>query len=198
MPPTPPGDDGDPIALFRALYERARETGADADAMVLATVDPDGCPSARFVLLKAFDERGLVFYTNLHSRKGRALARRPDAALCFYWAPLEKQVRIEGRVELVSDADADAYFAGRPRESQIGAWASSQSERLQSRALLDLRVEEARARFAGRPVPRPPSWSGFRVVPRAIEFWTRGEGRLNERERYERAGALWVKTLLYP
>lgn len=198
MPPAAPGGHADPIAVFRGLYERARHAGAEADAMVLATVDSDGRPSARYVLLKAFDERGFVFYTNIHSRKGRALAGRPDAALCFYWAPLEKQVRIEGRVELVSDADADAYFATRPRESQIGAWASAQSERLESRALLELRVEEARSRFAGRPVPRPPSWSGFRVVPRAIEFWTRGEGRLNERERYERAGAFWTKTLLYP
>lgn len=198
MAPPTPADHEDPIAVFRDLYERAREAGADADAMVLATVDPDGRPSARYVLLKAFDARGFVFYTNIQSRKGRALAAHPDVALCFYWAPLEKQVRIEGRAELVTAREADAYFETRPRESQIGAWASSQSERLQSRALLDLRVEEARARFAGRPVPRPASWSGFRVVPHAIEFWTRGAGRLNERERYERAGAFWVGTLLYP
>lgn len=193
-----PETPGDPVEIFRALYARARQRCADADAMVLSTVDPDGRPAGRYVLLKAFDARGFVFYTNLHSRKGRALAANPDAALCFYWAPLEKQVRIEGRAELVSDAEADGYFETRPRESQIGAWASAQSERLESAALLEQRAAEARARFAGRPVPRPPFWSGFRVVPRALEFWARGEGRLNERERYERDGATWARTLLYP
>lgn len=188
----------DPIEIFRALYERASRKCVDADAMVLATVDPDGRPSARYVLLKGFDARGFVFFTNIESRKGRALAGRPDAALCFYWAPLERQVRIEGRAELVSDAEADAYFETRPRESQIGAWASAQSEPLDSPALLEQRAAEVRARFAGRPVPRPPFWSGYRVVPRAIEFWTRGAGRLNERERYEREGGGWVRTFLYP
>jgi len=166
--------------------------------MVLATVDADGQPSARFVLLKAFDQRGFVFYTNLESRKARALAANPVAALCFYWPSIEKQVRIEGTVERVSDAEADAYFATRPVESQIGAWASTQSAVLVSRGELDARVVEARGRFAGRAVTRPAFWSGFRVVPRSIEFWTREPSRLHVRELYQRVGDGWVRTLLYP
>ena len=166
--------------------------------MVLSTVDDDGQPSGRFVLLKAVDERGFVFYTNVHSRKARALAANPRAALCFYWAALGKQVRIEGAVEPVSDAEADAYFATRPRDSQIGAWASDQSRPLASREALDARVTEVRTRFSGAAVSRPPFWSGYRVVPYAIEFWTRDAARLHVRERYERTGDTWSTTFLSP
>jgi pyridoxamine 5'-phosphate oxidase len=188
----------DPIEIFRALFERATQACIEPDAMVLATVDADGRPSARHVLLKAFDQRGFVFYTNLESRKARAIAAHPLASLCFYWAALETQVRVEGTVERVSDGDADVYFATRPRESQIGAWASDQSATLASRAVLDQRIAEARARFESQVVPRPPFWSGFRVVPRSIEFWTRDPSRLHEREQYTREGERWIRTLLYP
>jgi pyridoxamine 5'-phosphate oxidase len=188
----------DPIEIFRALFERATQACIEPDAMVLATVDADGRPSVRHVLLKAFDQRGFVFYTNLESRKARAIAAHPLASLCFYWAALEKQVRVEGPVERVSDGDADAYFATRPRESQIGAWASDQSATLESRAVLEQGLAEARARFEGLVVPRPPFWSGFRVVPDSIEFWTRDPSRLHERERYARDGDRWIRTFLYP
>lgn len=187
-----------PIDVFRELFERATRDCAEPDAMVLATVDPDGRPSVRYVLLKAFDDRGFVFYTNLESRKARALAATPYAALCFYWAAIGKQARIEGSVERVSDQEADAYFSTRPRESQIGAWASAQSAVLESRAVLDERVIAAQARFRDGVVPRPPFWSGFRVVPSTIEFWTRDPVRLHERERYERKAGGWTTTLLYP
>jgi len=187
-----------PLDVFRSLYARASELLDEPDAMVLSTVDEHGQPSGRMVLCKGFDERGFVFYTNLASRKARALRASPRAALCFYWAPLGTQVRIEGVVVVVSDAEADAYFATRPRESQLGAWASRQSETLTSRAELEQRVAQVEERFAGEAVPRPPFWSGFRVVPRSIEFWTREAARLHVREHYERAGDSWTRTLLYP
>lgn len=187
----------DPIEIFGRLFESASRS-CEADAMVLSTVDPDGRPSSRYVLLKGFDRRGFVFFTNLQSRKARALAVNPEASLCLYWAPIERQVRIEGRAEAVTDAEADAYFATRPRESQVASWASEQSAPLESRAQLEQRVEEVQARFEGHPVPRPPFWSGFRVVPRSIEFWARRAGRLNERERYERSSTGWNRRLLYP
>jgi len=187
----------DPIRLFSELYEQAKRSCAEPDAMVLSTVDADGRPSGRYVLLKAVDERGFVFYTSLGSRKARALGANPHAALTFYWPP-EKQVRVEGRVEPVSDAEADAYFATRPREFQIGAWASSQSTTLESRAALDRRVHEARDRFDGATVSRPPFWTGFRVVPQSIEFWTRDPHRLHDRVLYERRDGVWTRSLLFP
>jgi pyridoxamine 5'-phosphate oxidase len=188
----------DPIERFRSLFDQASQMCVEPDAMALATVDPDGRPSVRYVLLKAFDQRGFVFYTNLGSRKARGLDANPHASLCFYWQPLEKQVRIDGAIEPVADEEADAYFATRPREFQIGAWASRQSEPLDVRGSLEDRVVEARRRFGGGPVPRPPFWSGFRVIPRSIEFWTRDPNRLHERERYDRVGDDWMRTLLFP
>src|SRR4051794_18961415 len=170
----------DPVALFSTLFDRAKRELAEPDAMVLSTVDANGRPSARYVLLKGVDDRGFVFYTNLESRKARALAAHPYAALTFYWPP-DTQVRIEGDVERVSDADADAYFASRPRASQIGAWASAQSSPLASRAALDERTAEMERRFAGGDVARPPFWSGYRVLATSIEFWTRDPARLHER-----------------
>lgn len=187
----------DPIDLFRQLYEQAAITCAEPDAMVLSTVDADGRPSGRYVLLKAVDQRGFVFYTNLGSRKARALKAHPLAALCFYWPP-DHQVRIEGSVEPVADGEADAYFATRPRPFQVGAWASSQSDLLESRRVLDDRVLEADARFRDGTVPRPPFWSGYRVIPDAIEFWRRDPARLHARERYERDGSHWRVSTLYP
>ena len=166
--------------------------------MVLSTVDPDGRPSSRYVLLKEADARGFVFYTNLDSRKGGELAANPNAALLFHWKSLRRQVRIEGPIGPVSAEEADAYFATRPRESQLGAWASKQSSPLDSRATLERQLEETRARFDGGAVTRPPFWSGYRVVPTAIEFWTRHEARLHDRARFTRENGRWLRTLLYP
>jgi len=190
-----PADD--PIAMFSALYERAARDCAEPDAMVLSTVDPDGRPSARYVLLKGVDDRGFVFYTNMESRKARALDAHPHAALTFYWPPAT-QVRIEGGVERVSDAEADAYFASRPRGSQIGAWASQQSARLASRAALDERTAEIEERFKDATVTRPPFWSGYRVVASSIEFWTRDPVRLHERVLFQLSTTGWGRSLLFP
>jgi len=188
----------DPIALFQQLYAEAAKLHPEPDAMVLSTVDAGGEPSGRFVLLKGVDARGFVFYTNLESRKARALTVNPRAALTFYWPGIARQVRVEGAVERVSDAEADTYFATRPRESQLGAWASKQSAAMASRADLDARIAGVEAKFAGKPVPSPPFWSGFRVVPRSIEFWTRESARLHVREHFERTADSWSRTLLYP
>lgn len=166
--------------------------------MTLATVDSKGQPSARIVLLKAFDERGFVFYTNLDSRKSREMKQNSKAALCFYWMPLERQVRIEGKVEPVSAAEADAYFATRPRESRIGAWSSKQSSPLDSRDTLVRAVAETTKKFEGQDVPRPEFWSGWRVIPETIEFWQQGESRLHDREVYTRTGGGWTVNRLYP
>jgi pyridoxamine 5'-phosphate oxidase len=192
----------DPLDEFRSQLEEAlrveRERLPEPTAMSLATVGADGQPSVRIVLLKGVDERGFVFYTNYRSRKGEELLAHPRAALCFHWAPLERQVRIEGIAHPVSPEEADAYFASRARESQLGAWASSQSETLESDAELEQRVLEMERRFAGKPVPRPPHWSGFRVVPERIEFWHGRAHRLHERRLYERERDGWRVRRLFP
>ncbi len=192
----------DPLAHFRTLLAAAQAVDRtllpEPTAMTLATVGADGQPSARLVLLKAVDERGFVFYTNLRSRKGRDLAANPRAALTFHWQPLEVQVRVEGTVEQVNDREADEYFATRERGSQIGAWASDQSETLARDADLDARVADAERRFAGRDVPRPPHWSGYRVIPARVEFWRNRPSRLHERRLFERHGGEWRERLLFP
>jgi len=170
----------------------------DPDAMNLATVDDRGRPSSRMVLLKAVDPRGFVFYTNLESRKGNELAANPFVALCFHWKSLRRQVRVEGPAEPVSDEEADAYYASRARGSQIGAWASQQSRPLESRFALEKRVAEFTAKFGLGKVPRPAHWSGFRVLPQRIEFWTDKPFRLHERAVYLREGEAWTLENLYP
>lgn len=188
------------IDRFRTLFEQARAEAAvqEPTAMTLATVGANGRPSARTVLLKDADERGFVFYTNTGSRKGRQLTESPRAALVFLWPPLAAQVLVEGDVEPVSAAEADAYFASRPRLSQIGAWASEQSQPLDSRETLERRLDEYESRYAGQAVPRPPHWSGYRVKPDLIEFWRGREGRLHERDRYFRDADTWRHTMLNP
>jgi pyridoxamine 5'-phosphate oxidase len=192
----------DPLAHFRSLLAAAQAVDRmllpEPTAMTLATVGTDGQPSARLVLLKAVDERGFVFYTNLRSRKGRDLAANPRAALTVHWQPLEVQVRVEGTVEQVSDREADEYFATRERGSQIGAWASDQSETLARHADLDARVAEVERRFAGRTVPRPPHWSGYRIIPARVEFWRNRPSRLHERRLFERQEGEWRERLLFP
>ncbi|WP_313342919.1 pyridoxamine 5'-phosphate oxidase [Stenotrophomonas sp.] len=191
------------LSTFTGLFEEARASAEiEPNAMTVATADATGRPSARTVLLKSYDERGFVFYTHLDSHKGRELQENPHAALLFLWRSLREagiQVRIEGAVEQVDDAEADAYFASRPRMSQIGAWASLQSRTLSSREEFDTRVATAEASFAGRDVPRPAGWSGLRVVPRRIEFWYGAQFRLHERWCYEsEADGQWSKRLLFP
>lgn len=190
------------LAAFQGLFDEALAAGEpDRTAMVVATAGTDARPSARTVLLKAHDERGFVFYTHLDGRKGRELQANPRAALLFHWPRVRHgvQVRVEGGVERVSDAEADAYFATRPRVSQLGAWASQQSETLPSRDVFDERLAAVEREFAGRAVPRPPRWTGFRVVPDAIEIWRGAEFRLHERDVYERdAAGAWHQRMLYP
>jgi pyridoxamine 5'-phosphate oxidase len=190
------------LATFRALFDEAAAAGEpDRTAMTLATATPDGRPSARTVLLKAHDARGLVFYTHLDGRKGHELQANPRAALLFHWPRVRDgvQVRIEGAVEVVSDDEADAYFASRPRGSQLGAWASRQSETLDARETFEARLAKFEAEFEGREVPRPPRWTGFRVVPHAVEFWYGAQYRLHERQLHERApDGTWTARMLYP
>lgn len=190
----------DPVAEFNRWFEQARQTNLpNPNAMTLATVDPDGLPSARIVLLKSIDDHGAIFYTNRHGRKGRALAANPRAALLFHWDVLDRQVRIEGEVTEVSDSESDAYFATRPRESCIGAWASRQSEPAADRAALDTAVAEVEARFADREVPRPPHWGGYRVSLNSIEFWQGHRHRLHDRVVYTREPAgNWTVQRLFP
>ncbi len=195
---------GDPvyqeaIRRFQQLYDRAQQAGMkEPSAMALATADRQGRPSARMVLLRGVDQHGFVFFTNAESRKGRELADNPRAALCFHWDVLGEQVKVEGQVERISDAETDAYWASRPRDSQIGAWASEQSRVLDSRATLERRVAEIQRRFADSEVPRPPYWHGFRVIPERIEFWSHRPARLHERTVYAKQDGQWKVGLLYP
>lgn len=192
----------EPFARFEELLAAARAIGAERlpepTAFALGTVGEGGRPSVRIVLLKAVDERGFVFYTNYESRKGRELLSNPHAAMCFHWQPLERQVRVEGDVVTVSAEEADAYFASRARGSQLGAWASFQSEPMESPEMLEVRVREMERRFEGGPVPRPPHWSGFRIVPTRIEFWHNMPSRLHERRLYLREPEGWRVETLYP
>jgi pyridoxamine 5'-phosphate oxidase len=191
----------DPFPLFAAWLEQAgKSEPADPTAMAVATVDADGMPNVRMVLLKGFDHQGFVFYTNLDSQKGRELAAHPKAALNFHWKSLNRQVRVRGPVERVTEAEADAYFATRPKLSQIGAWASKQSSPLESRLALEKAIALYTAKHAIGSVPRPPYWSGFRVVPMLIEFWHDRPFRLHDRVTFQREklGAPWKKTRLYP
>ncbi|HEX7929545.1 MAG TPA: pyridoxamine 5'-phosphate oxidase [Sphingomicrobium sp.] len=189
----------DPFALFDKWFAEARAAEVnDPEAMGLATVDEAGRPSLRIVLLKGHGRDGFVFYTNEESAKGRELAKNPQAALLFHWKSLRRQVRLEGAVARVPDAVADAYFASRARDSQLGAWASDQSRPLDNRSTFEARFEEMKRRFEGGDVPRPPHWAGYRLVPDRIEFWTDREHRLHERRLFVRAGDSWTEGLLYP
>jgi pyridoxamine 5'-phosphate oxidase len=192
----------DPIARFVVLFDEAKRIAPallpEPTAFALGTVDAEGRPAVRILLLKSVDDSGFVFDTNFESRKGRELLTTQRAALCFHWQHLEQQVRVEGRAERVSDAEADAYFATRPRGSQIGAWASIQSQPMAQPGDLEARVAEMEQRFAGQIVPRPPHWSGFRVIPDRIEFWRNMPSRLHQRHRYTRDGDGWKVELLYP
>ncbi len=189
----------DPFALFEQWFAEARAAEPnDPDAMALATAASDGRPSVRMVLLKGHGPDGFVFYTNTGSRKGGELAANPNAALAFHWKSLRRQVRIEGPIEAVSKDEADSYYTTRVRDSQISAWASDQSRPLDRRETLEARFAELAARFKGQAVPRPPHWSGFRVVPRTIEFWSDGAHRLHERRLFIRQDGGWSEGLLYP
>ena len=192
----------DPISRFVELLEQAKRTEAivEPTAMTLSTAGADGKPTGRVVLLKGIDAEGLVFYTNTRSRKGQEIAARPWVSVNFWWPQLESQIRFEGPASRVTDAEADAYFATRPRVSQIGAWASDQSAPLRSREELEKRFADLERKYQGKTVPRPAHWSGYRLAPLAVEFWRNRPGRLHERELYTRSspGAPWTKTLLNP
>ena len=189
----------DPFALFDEWFAEARASEInDPEAMAFATADARGQPSVRIVLLKRSGPEGFGFFTNLDSRKGLQLAENPYGALAIHWKSLRRQVRAEGRVERVSDAEADEYFASRSRDSRIGSWASDQSRPLESRELFEQRIEEMRQRFEGEDVPRPPRWSGYRLIPDSIEFWSDRPHRLHERRLFTREGDGWREGLLYP
>jgi pyridoxamine 5'-phosphate oxidase len=191
----------EPLRLFASWLKDATTSELrDPTAMTLATVDADGLPNARMVLLKGADERGFVFYTNMDSQKGRELDVHPTAALVFYWKSANRQVRVRGPVQRVSDAEADAYFASRPKQAQIGAWASKQSSPLENRLAFEKAVALYAAKYATGEVPRPPYWSGYRIMPLAVEFWQERPFRLHDRIEFRRAepGAPWSKTRLYP
>jgi pyridoxamine 5'-phosphate oxidase len=188
----------DPLGLFREWYERAVATGVvEPEAMALATATPDGVPSVRFVLLKGIDERGVSFYTNYESRKGRELTANPRAALAVLWKPLDRQVRVEGTVERLSAEESDAYFASRGRGSRLGAWASRQSAEIPDRDTLDSALSDADARYPD-DIPRPPYWGGYRLRPDVIEFWTGRPDRLHDREEFRREGDAWRSRRLSP
>lgn len=189
----------DPLALFDAWYAEAKASEPnDPNAMALATADARGRPSLRMVLLKGHSPSGFVFYTNREGRKAADLEANPFAALMFHWKSLRRQVRVEGAVTLATDAESDAYFASRRRDSQLGAWASDQSRPLDLREIFEARVADARARFEGQPVPRPPHWGGYRVAPERVEFWRDREARLHERRLFTRVDDGWSEGLLYP
>jgi len=188
----------DPIEQYQKAATRATAQGIDTAPAALATADASGAPSLRIILVRGVDARGFVFYTNYGSRKARELTANPRAALCQHWPSLEEQIRVEGRVELIDPAESDAYFSGRPRNHQVGAWASDQSATLKSRAELEARIADVESRFADAQVPRPPFWGGFRIVPVRMEFWYGRPGRLHERLLYERANGAWTNRWLFP
>jgi pyridoxamine 5'-phosphate oxidase len=190
--------DIDPYDVYLRAADRARQEGVDTTPAALGTADAAGRPSVRVVLLRQVDRRGFVFYTNYASRKALELSANPRAALCQHWPSLEEQIRVEGVVERVTAAESDAYFAGRPRDSQLGAWASDQSQDLESRGILEARYAEVEARFKGVPVTRPPFWGGFRIVPDRIEFWYGRPGRLHERLLFVRSNDNWTTRQLFP
>jgi pyridoxamine 5'-phosphate oxidase len=196
MPPSQPLHD--PIEQYFAAAERARGEGIDIVPVTLATADATGRPSARVVLLRHVDPRGFVFFTNYDSRKGREIAANPRAAMCQHWPTLEEQIRIEGSVERVTAEESDEYFARRPRDSQIGAWASEQSRPLDARTTLEARIREVEGRFGDGLVTRPHFWGGFRIVPDAIEFWYGRHGRLHDRLLYTKTATGWSNGWLYP
>jgi pyridoxamine 5'-phosphate oxidase len=197
---TEPEADPDPLKQFDAWFDEAVRCGlTEPNAMALATVGADGRPAVRMVLLKGFDSRGFVFYTNYESRKGRELAGNPHAAACFWWDEIERQVRIEGSVEPISAEESDAYFQTRPRECQLAAWASRQSAVIESRALLQRQLKELEARYRDKPVARPPNWGGYCLCPTTIEFWQGREQRLHDRLRYRREDdGGWIRERLSP
>jgi pyridoxamine 5'-phosphate oxidase len=191
--------DPDPIVQFHEWFEKVVEADLhEPNAMTLATASGDGKPSARVVLLKGYDERGFVFYTNYEGRKASELEANPLCALLFYWGELERQVRIEGRASRISNEESDAYFTSRPRGSRLGAWASEQSRSVEDRNILEERVKALEAEYEGREIPRPPFWGGYRVEPEVIEFWQGRENRLHDRLVYRRTGGRWKMERLQP